>query len=189
MTHQLEMSGGGLRPARPSILTLDLSLTGSGWCLDGEYGVIRSRQRGWDRIAEITQEVFRRTFAIDLCVLEGYSYGSKGQSVYQLAELGGIVRFWLYQHAITTVEITPATLKKYSTGVGNADKARMLDAAIRRFHLREGTTDDNEVDAYLLWAMAREAYGGPIAKVPADRAALVHRLEWPRPLMRGRGAA
>ena len=177
MTDQLEM--GGRAAARPSILALDMSLTHTGWCLDGESGVITSRLRGWDRIAEITQEVFTRTFGVDVVVLEGYSYGSKGQAVYQIAELGGIVRYWLYAHGITTVEITPATLKKYATGVGNAGKDAMIAAAIRRFYFRG--SDNNEADAYLLWCFAREAYGGPVAKVPADRAALVHRLSWPVP--------
>ena len=164
---------------RPSILALDLSLCATGWCLNGETGVIKSRLRGWDRIAEVTKTVFRLTFGVDITLVEGYSYGSKGQAVYQIAELGGIVRFWLYQHGLTTVEITPGTLKKFATGSGAADKAQMLNAAIRRFHLREGTTDNNEVDGYLLWCLASEAYGGPIAKLPADQAAVAHRLTWP----------
>ena len=179
MTDQLEMGGGGLRPAasRPSILALDLSLTGSGYCLNGESGVIRSRHKGWDRIADITQEVFTKTFGVDVVVIEGYSYGSKGQAVYQIAELGGIVRYWLYSHGITTVEITPSTLKKYATGAGNAGKDAMIAAAIRRFYFHG--SENNEADAYLLWCFAREAYGGAVAQVPADRAALVHRLTWP----------
>jgi len=179
MTHQLEMEGGGL-PARPSILALDMSLTHTGYCLNGETGVIASRKRGWDRIAEITSRVYELTFGVDVVVIEGYSYGSKGQAVYQIAELGGIIRFWLYTRRMLTVEITPSTLKKFATGKGNAPKSAMVAAAVRRFHLPEGHDDDNEADAYLLWAAAREAYGGPIAKVPADRAALIHRLNWPK---------
>ena len=177
MTDQLQMGGGVLRPARPSILALDLSLTHTGYCLNGESGSITSRCRGWDRIAEITQQVFRLTFGVDVVVIEGYAYGAKGQGVYQIAELGGIVRFWLYQHALTTVEITPSTLKKFATGKGNVGKDVMIACAIRRFFFKG--TDNNEADAYLLWCLAREAYGGPIAKVPADQAALAHRLSWP----------
>jgi len=151
-----------------------------GYCLDGEPGVIKSRLKGWDRIAEITQQVFAMTFGMDVVAIEGYAFGAKGQAIYQIGELGGIIRFWLYQHSITTVEVPPATLKKYATGSGNAGKDAMLAAAIRRFHLGEGHDENNEADAYLLWAMAREAYGGPIAKVPADQAACVHKMGWPR---------
>lgn len=185
MTHQLEMEGGGLRPARPSILALDLSVTATGWCLNRESGVIKSRLKGWERIAEITSEVFVKAFGIDVCVIEGYAFGAQGRGVYQLAELGGIVRYWLWQHHITTVEINASTLKKYATGHGNASKDQMIAAAIRRFYF--AGDENNQADAYLLWCMAREAYGGPIAKVPADRAALVHRLGWPK--VRGRSAA
>lgn len=188
MTDQLPLDGGsGLRSARPSILALDLSLTGAGWCLNGESGVLKSRQRGWDRIAEITQEVFRMTFGVELVVIEGYAYGAKGQAVYQLAELGGIVRFWLYQHGLTTVEINCSTLKMFATGRGNAGKDQMIAAAIRRFYF--GGSDNNEADAYLLWCMAREAYGGSVAKLPADQASVVHRLTWPRGITRGDAAA
>jgi crossover junction endodeoxyribonuclease RuvC len=186
MAEQLPLEGGGGLPARPSILTLDLSLTATGWCLNGESGVITSRQRGWDRVAALTQEIFRMTFGVDLVVIEGYAYGAKGQSVYQIAELGGIVRFWLYAHHLTTVEINPSTLKKFATGKGNAGKDQMIAAAIRRFYFRG--TDNNEADAYLLWCMAREAYGGPVAKLPAQLAAVVHCLSWPRGIFRGEAA-
>jgi Holliday junction resolvasome RuvABC endonuclease subunit len=182
VSDQLTISGG--RPSgrpRVSILALDLSLTSTGVCLNGECRVIASKRRGYDRLAEIKQEVARLSFGIDLVVAEDLPLGMrKGNAIVQMAGLHDVIGLWLYEHAITTVFINPSTLKKWATGVGSADKARMLDAAIRRFHLREGITNDDMVDAYLLWGMAREAYGGPIAKVPADRAALVHRLQWPR---------
>jgi crossover junction endodeoxyribonuclease RuvC len=117
------------------------------------------------------------TFGVDLVVIEGDSYGSKGQGVYQIAGLGGIVRFWLYQHELTTVEISPSTLKEFATGAGNAGQDAVLAAAIRRFHFQG--TENNEADAYLLWCCAREAYGGAIAKVPTEQAACIHRLTWP----------
>lgn len=179
MTGQVETEAARLRISSPSILALDLSLTRSGYCLDGSPGVITSRRRGWERIAEITGQVFRLATGVDLVVIEGYSYGSRGQSVYQIAELGGIVRFWLYQHELATVEVSPSTLKKFATGVGNCGKDAMLAAAIRRFHLGEGHDDNNEADAYLLWCAAREAYGDPVAKVPGVQATCIHRLTWP----------
>jgi crossover junction endodeoxyribonuclease RuvC len=182
MTDQLSLGGnggGGRRPARPSILGLDLSLTATGYCLNGESGRITSREKGWDRVAEIVQEVTRLTFGVDVVVVEGPAYGAKDQrGIWERAGLRGALFLWLYQHHLTTVEVTPATLKMYATGRGNAHKDAMIAAAIRRFYFQG--SDNNEADAYLLWCMGREAYGGPVAKVPADRAAHVHRLEWPR---------
>lgn len=183
MTDQLELEERGGR-RRPSILALDMSLTACGWCLNRESGVIKSRLKGWERVAEITSEIYARAFGVDVVVIEGYAYAAQGRGVSALFELGGIVRFWLWQQHTTTVEISPATLKKYATGRGNASKDQVLAAAIRRFYF--AGEDNNQADAYLLWAMAREAYGGPIAKVPADRVALVHRLGWPK--AKGRAA-
>jgi hypothetical protein len=40
----------------------------------------------------------------------------------------------------------------------------MIAAAIRRFGFKG--SDNNEADAYLLWCMARHAYGHPVARVP-----------------------
>lgn len=176
MTCQLEMEGSAKR--RPSILALDLSLTAAGWCLNRESGVIKSRLKGWERVAEITSEVYAKTFGVDLVVIEAPAYRAQGNAIWHLAELGGVVRFWLWQHRITTVEISPPTLKKFACGKGNVGKDEMIAAAIRRFYF--GGSDNNEADAYLLWCMAREAYGGAIAKVPADQAAVVHRLTWPK---------
>ena len=182
---QIEL-GCGEGPPRPSILALDLSLTACGWCLNGDSGVIATRQRGWERIAEITQAIFCKTFGVDVCCVEGYAFGAKGQAVYQLAELGGIVRFWLYQHHLSVVEVTPSTLKKFATDRGNANKDQVLAAAIRQFYFKGD--NNNAADAHIMWAMAREAYGGPIAKVPASRAAFVHRLPWPRPIPKRQSA-
>lgn len=169
---------GGRSSGRPSILALDPSLTAFGYCLNGESGVIKSRLKGWDRIAEITGEIFAMTFGVDVVVIEGYAFAARGASTYQIAELGGIVRFWLYQHEITTVEVPPATLKKYATSSGNCGKDQVLAAAIRRFYFQG--TDNNAADAHILWAMGREAYGGGIVKVPAAQAACVHAMNWPR---------
>ena len=176
MSEQLNLDG---RP-RVSILALDLSLTGTGFCLDGAVGVIRSKLSGYERLSEIRDAVARMCFGVDLVIIEdivmAYTPGKK----WDRTKLAGIIEMWLYDHRVTTVLLNPSTLKKYSTGKGNAQKINMAQAAWRRFHLGEQHTDDNVIDAYLLWCAAREAYGGQVAKVPAAQAACIHRLEWPR---------
>jgi Holliday junction resolvasome RuvABC endonuclease subunit len=161
----------------PHILALDLSLTAAGYCRDGETGCIRTRRRGWDRIGFILGTVHGLTHDAELVVLEGYSYGSQGKSVYQIAELGGIVRYSLYATGMPVVEVAPSTLKKFATGKGNSPKDAMIAAAIRRFGF-EGS-DNNEADAFLLWCMARAAYGFPVAPVPLVNTAAVQVPEWP----------
>jgi Holliday junction resolvasome RuvABC endonuclease subunit len=57
--------------------------------------------------------------------LEGYSFGSKGQAVFQIAENGGILKYRLkdYNYRI----LVPSVIKKFATGKGNADKQKMYD--------------------------------------------------------------
>jgi Holliday junction resolvasome RuvABC endonuclease subunit len=161
----------------PAILALDLSLTCTGYCRDGECGRIATKLRGWARLDLIVSEVCDLAIGADLVVLEGYSFGSKGASVFQLAELGGIVRWELQGRSLPYIDVPPATLKRFATGKGNADKDAMIAAAIRRFGY--GGDDNNEADAYLLWCLARHAYGQPVASVPAAHVVPAGAIAWP----------
>ena len=57
--------------------------------------------------------------------IEGYSFGSKGQAVFQIAENGGILKYRLkgYDYKI----LVPSVIKKFATGKGNADKQKMYE--------------------------------------------------------------
>lgn len=162
----------------PRLLALDLSLTATGWCLDGQTGRITTKLRGIERVDAIVRDVQRLCPGVSLSILEGYSFGSKGRAVFDVAELGGCVRLLLHRLGIPRVDVPPSTLKKWGTGRGNANKIEMVVAARERFGL-EGTTDDNECDAFLLWAMARHHYGIPIAKVPKVQAEAADKGAWP----------
>jgi Holliday junction resolvasome RuvABC endonuclease subunit len=58
--------------------------------------------------------------------IEGYSYGSKGRAIFQIAENGGILKYRL-QKRYTCKTIVPSVIKKFATGKGNADKQMMYD--------------------------------------------------------------
>jgi crossover junction endodeoxyribonuclease RuvC len=163
--------------SRPSILGLDLSLTATGYCRDGECGRIVTKLRGWERVACILQTVQDLAGDADVVVVEGYSFGSRGNTLFQIAELGGIVRFDLCRNGTPYVDVAPGTLKKYATGKGNAGKDEMIAAAIRRFGF-EGS-DNNEADAFLLWCMASHAYGEPVATVTQVQAEALAKVDWP----------
>ena len=62
--------------------------------------------------------------------IEGYSYGSKGQAIFQIAENGGILKYRL-QKKFTCKTIVPSVVKKLATGKGNADKQKMYEAFTR----------------------------------------------------------
>ena len=60
--------------------------------------------------------------------IEGYSFGSKGQAVFQIAENCGILKYRLLMSPFMLYEtIVPSVVKKHATGKGNADKEKMYD--------------------------------------------------------------
>jgi len=63
--------------------------------------------------------------------IEGYSFGSKGQGVFQIAENGGILKYRLEQLSIPYEIFPPSVIKKVATGKGNADKDKMYEAFVK----------------------------------------------------------
>ena len=61
--------------------------------------------------------------------IEGYSFGSKGQAVFQIAENCGILKYRLQlSPSILYDTVVPSVVKKYASGKGNADKQLMYDS-------------------------------------------------------------
>ena len=100
-----------------------------------------------------------------LVVLEGYSLGTARQQshAHALGELGGIVRWTLWDLGIPYVDVSPATLKKYATGKGNAGKDAVLIAAVKRL---APVGDNNQADAWWLRAIGMDALGVPVVEMP-----------------------
>ncbi len=72
------------------------------------------------------------------------------------ANLTGRVQELCTEHGIQYASVHSATLKKFATGKGNADKADMILTA-QKFKL--GVTSDDESDAIHLAHFASEEYG------------------------------
>ena len=63
--------------------------------------------------------------------IEGYSFGSKGRGVFQIAENCGILKYRLQEANIPYDTIVPSVVKKGATGKGNADKDMMYEAFVK----------------------------------------------------------
>ena len=63
--------------------------------------------------------------------IEGYSYGSKGQAIFQIAENCGILKYRLQEANIPYETVVPSVVKKGATGKGNADKDMMYEAFVK----------------------------------------------------------
>jgi len=97
--------------------------------------------------------------APDLIVIEGFSYGSKGRSVFDIAYLGWRIREELErlrtEDGIPWLEVAPTQLKKFATGKGTANKEIILQQVYKRWKYE--TDNNNIADAFVL-AKIGEAY-------------------------------
>lgn len=82
----------------------------------------------------------------------------------------GVVRLALMQYGIPYIKIPPATLKKFATGKGNADKPAMRAAWLQ--FSGEDNADDNQVDAAFLRLIGLHLTGEHVP-LPADQLAAV----------------
>lgn len=145
------------------IFGIDPSLTGTALCrLDRElaYRVWRypSESSGkllvprFERYQQVVNSVFQQIECCSAhCYLEGYSFGSKGQAVINIAEYGSLLRKMLIKQANIDanpepIEIPPTVVKKFVTGKGNADKTAVALGLFKRYGVEFPTSD--ECDAY-----------------------------------------
>ncbi|MEU4779243.1 hypothetical protein [Micromonospora sp. NPDC023633] len=168
----------------PKVLGLDLSLTCTGIAGNGWTEALKPPPglRGVDRILWIRDSLTARWLrSIDLAAVEGPSYGSQGSSRqsghHERAGLWWTVVIALRAREIPVAVIPPASLKKYATGRGNADKSLMVLAAARHWKWYEGTAD--EADALWLAAMAAHHLGHPLADMPKTHRAALDAVQWP----------
>lgn len=164
------------------ILAIDPSLNGTGLCSPSglTWNMPKTDLKGARRLLKL-EDSLRDALEHaqpDLVVLEDYSYGSKGRSVFQIAEWGGVLRLLLHKQGIPVAFVPPTSLKSWVTGKGNANKATVV-SQVTKVSGETFETDD-QADAWALWAMASQAYGQPVCKMPADREKALQKVEWPK---------
>jgi Holliday junction resolvasome RuvABC endonuclease subunit len=149
------------------LVGIDQSLTATGICvLDNNLThlysdtVVCKKERGVQRIEKVVDTILAHVQ--DLCakrivvVREGYSYGSKSNSVYDIGELGGCINYTLnehFQHRDDCVGelyiIPPTSVKKFVLGKGNIKKDSYYLKSVYE-SVGIDFEDDNQADAYML---------------------------------------
>jgi Holliday junction resolvasome RuvABC endonuclease subunit len=157
-------------------LGLDLSITATGICHpDGTTVTVTTRDKGDWRLVAIQHAVREQTRAVDLAVIEDLPTHAKSAGITGMVH--GAVRAVLLEAGVPYVLITPATLKAYATGKGNADKTAMAIAALKRAG-RE-FADDNQCDAFWLRAAGLDWYEHPEFSVPQTQRDRLTKVAWP----------
>lgn len=151
-----------------SILAIDPSLRRTGIAIgttdSPELTTITTKLGGTLRLAYFRDAIESLLEGQPSVWMEGYSYASKGSSVFGLGELGGVIRLACHDFQVIPNVVQPATIKVYATGKGNASKDEVLAEAIRRFGYAGACND--EADALILYHLARAHYELPTVTLP-----------------------
>jgi len=144
-----------------AVFGLDLSLNHTGVAIANDhliasFCIVPKKLRGVERLAYIRNEIsmlFERHHP--RCVgIEGYSFGSRGRAIYDIGELGGVIRLLCYDMHVPAIIVPPAVVKKFAVGKGNAPKVMMVQAQNTTYHTRFRVAENNEVDAMYLARIA-----------------------------------
>ena len=142
-----------------------MSLTSTGYAYRGENGMITGRittdaLRGPHRLAYVRNQFLKIIGVANptLLVLEDYAMGARGNNMFHIGELGGVLKTVAWDHGTALLPIPPAVLKKAITGKGNAGgklsgkakKQPMIDALQRTFGLPELQHDEADAAGLLI---------------------------------------
>lgn len=119
---------------------------------------------------------------LDLAVIEWLpQYEGHGDTSLRLAELHGLVRHWLWSRGVACVDVKPTHLQMYATGKGKTPKREVWAAVQARYGKTANVLIGSEdaADALTLLAMALDAYGQPLAEVPAAHRKALAGTSWP----------
>jgi Holliday junction resolvasome RuvABC endonuclease subunit len=162
----------------PNVVGLDLSITATGVCGHDTVATTwkLAASKGDTRLSTIADLTVRAcNFCVDLAVIEDLPTHAHGAGITGMVH--GAVRVALQRLEVPYALVTPATLKKYATGKGNAGKPDMAVALYKRTGLE--LADDNQVDAFWLRAMGLDHLGAPLVELPASQRDAMAKVAWP----------
>ena len=157
-----QRKSGQMTIVTKTIIGIDYSLTSPAVCvnIDGDAGLMfyyLTTKKKW--IGQMSEEIigyehkewtdpierfkYISDFALDIIspllnpqiFIEGYSFGSKGQGLFQIAENCGILKYRLQEEQLPYATVVPSVVKKGATGKGNADKEMMYEAFVKETKL------------------------------------------------------
>lgn len=144
---------------------LDLSLTETGFAAINDDTITAqvikppASRVGMYRLDYLEKRIMKAVLEHDNIqgiAVEGYAMAGKGR-VFDIGELGGVIKLSLRRAKLPAVIVPPKTLKQFAAGNGNADKDRMVYMVSRLWH---PVTNHNEADAIALAKFAERYFTG-----------------------------
>lgn len=160
------------------VVGLDLSMTSTGIARpDGStFTVGGPAIMGDRRLLAIVDAVTETSRDVDLVVLEDLPVNAKSAGITGMVQ--GAVRVTLLNAGVPYALVSPATVKKFATGRGNADKTAMTLAAFKRAGLE--FQDSDRCDAWWLRAAGMQFLGSPVVDLPKQQVAALLSARWPK---------
>jgi len=147
---------------------IDLSLTNTGLIIIDEEGniVLEKSIKTYPTKEKKSVNTIKRVQGINDTIMnyllrqnvkkvaiEGFSYGSRGSALFQIAYLGYRLRESLLANDIDFIEPTPGQLKQFVTSKGNTKKSEVMLQVYKKWG--KEFSDDNLADAYTLAQMLK----------------------------------
>jgi Holliday junction resolvasome RuvABC endonuclease subunit len=156
------------------ICGLDLSLTATGFCelggaLDRLITIAAGDRKGFQRWDEIRKMIVAESTDADLVVMEQIFSGTR-MTQQELVQFHGVIQFSLWHRQVPVLLVAPATLKKFATGSGKADKAIILREIFRRWDI--DAADEHQADAAVLARIGLCLVGQAEPEIEAQREVL-----------------
>lgn len=132
------------------VLGLDMSTCAGVSVLDSISGVVLHAEdvkfpklTGMERINAIIARVvqIRDKYSASCAVIEDYAVGKFAGSSIVSIEIGGVLRFILWQEGFPFICVSPSSVKKFVTGAGNAKKDQMTLEVFKRFGYSASSND------------------------------------------------
>ena len=164
-----------------NIIGLDLSLTSTGYSINGNTGTVSVKTKGAERLFDIREDVNNILVSnnIQYACIEGYAFSARNSQSHKIGELGGAIRLLMYELQIPYVEVPPTSRAKFATGKGNAAKSEVISSiSARTGILWVGSGADDECDAWILEQMLRCHMGISNFEWPKSHMEALKSVDW-----------
>lgn len=85
-----------------------------------------------------------------LAVVEDYAMGARGNNMFHIGELGGVLKVLLWERGIDLITVPPTTMKSVIALDGRADKAKIAMALKVRFGMTVTQHDEADAAGFML---------------------------------------
>jgi Holliday junction resolvasome RuvABC endonuclease subunit len=145
------------------VMGIDLSTNAGVVVIDGKHGVLHAGVANAPKLSGSARAnaIIGRIMEVhtdhkpDLVVIEDYAIQFIKSAIVSI-ELGGILRFILWQEGIPYRVVSPSVVKKFVTGTGAAKKELMMMEVFKRWAYSSSVND--EADAFALAQLGLAAH-------------------------------